>query len=114
MGVLWVLLHQAEPRSEGSTQLMLHAIARGTCLRFCIWEAPGLKLKTKFVLTRALLPKEAPFRADGELSHSSNLGKRVLGADIWTEINFFKNFFQEWMTKYTKLIFPYFFKLCFK
>lgn len=73
MSVLWVLLHQAEPKSEGSTQLMLHAIARGTCLRFCSWEAPGLNLKTKSVLMQALVPKEDPSRADAKLNLSCHL-----------------------------------------
>lgn len=59
MGVLRLLLDQAEPKSQGRSQLMLHAIVRGTCLRFCIWEAPGLNLKTKSVLMQALVPKEA-------------------------------------------------------
>lgn len=58
MGVLWALLHQAEPRSEGSTQLVLHAILRGTCLRFCIWEAPGLDLKTESVLSKLCSPRK--------------------------------------------------------
>lgn len=90
MGVLCVLLHQAEPKSEGSTQLMLHAIARGTCLRFCIREALGLSWKTKSVLMQALVPREAPFRANATLSLSYHLGKRVLGGDTWTEMNLFR------------------------
>lgn len=56
MGVLWLLPHQAEPKSEGSTQLVLHAIVRGTCLRFLHLGSPRVGLENKNPSSRKLWP----------------------------------------------------------